>query len=207
MQPAILGLSFETKNLDPVGEIFLWSLFGGLGQRPLALSPEKGSFQVKVTEPAAFVVISFQASFDDVATHWARRDILLLNLQGIVRGVSHHQFEPDRVVTRAEFTALLLRYFDIEEKRIKESAFTDVNPDKWYYSIINTAFMENLVSGYDGIFEPDRVVSREEAAILLIRAQSRVHTFEGMDSSQVDETLSVFVDADLIADWAREAVA
>lgn len=49
--------------------------------------------------------------FEDVRGHWAEDAIAYANQQGYVKGVGGYLFEPERMVTGAEFCTMLLRAF------------------------------------------------------------------------------------------------
>ena len=71
-----------------------------------------------------------------------------------VVGYDDGLFRPDRLVTRAEFTAMVVNIFK-EEKEVEGNNFKDVNKDDWFYNAVSYAASEGLIAGYeDGTFRP-----------------------------------------------------
>ncbi|RXJ02191.1 S-layer homology domain-containing protein [Anaerobacillus alkaliphilus] len=147
--------------------------------------------------------LASQPRFYDIEGHWAEREILEMQKLGIVGGKSKFAFSPQDTVTRAEFTAFLLRTLKIEIPSTTIAEFTDVKPGKWYYHTVNTAKNIGLVGGYnDGTFKPDKTISREEMAVLLVRALESQGTDVTPDLSELDK----FKDQNQIAPWAKDSV-
>ncbi len=81
-------------------------------------------------------------------------------------------------------------------------AFPDVSRNEWYSGAVAWGVQNGLVSGYgDGTFRPDQDVTREEAAIFLMRyAQMR-----GLDTSARAD-LSAYPDDDEVSPWGAQAM-
>ncbi|MDY4976758.1 MAG: S-layer homology domain-containing protein, partial [Clostridia bacterium] len=107
--------------------------------------------------------------FQDIAGHWAENDINEMANQGIVSGVTDTTFEPDREITRAEFAALIARALKISYEN-EESVFRDVAAPSWYAKEVNAAAAAGLISGYDGFFRPEDSITREEMAVIIVKA-------------------------------------
>lgn len=139
------------------------------------------------------------SAFTDIIGHWAEQDINDMAEKGIVSGVTKTTFEPDRSVTRAEFAALIVRALGLENAG-GESGFKDVSEGAWYADEVAAAAATNLISGYDGYFRPDDTITRQEMAVIIMKA----YVFLG----KTPETgkLAQFADQDEIADWAKTYV-
>ncbi|MGO4889427.1 S-layer homology domain-containing protein [Anaerobacillus sp. MEB173] len=141
--------------------------------------------------------------FSDIKNHWAKVDILEMKVKGVVTGVSEKEFKPERAVTRSEFAALLLRILQIEPTEIDQSYFKDIEIDKWYAEVVEMAFKEGLIEGYpDKTFKPNENITRQEMAVLIIRAINYVE--KNVDIA-ADGSLH-FKDSEKIRDWARVAI-
>lgn len=69
-----------------------------------------GSLTAAVTHFSKYAALQINTVFKDVPdTHWASAAIKSLAAKQVATGVSAAEFEPARKVTRAEFTALLMR--------------------------------------------------------------------------------------------------
>lgn len=140
--------------------------------------------------------------FNDIATSYAKDAIIRLYEKQIITGTSTTTYSPKLPVTRAEFITILDRLLGLEPVKSTVSPFTDVAANAWYYGYVQTAVQLGLADGTSSsTFEPGKQVTRQEAAILLIRALKQSSASTGTGST------SVFKDAAAIADWAAGSVA
>ncbi|GAB7387010.1 hypothetical protein BSNK01_08460 [Bacillaceae bacterium] len=109
--------------------------------------------------------------FNDLAGSYAKREIIDLYHKQIASGVGNGMFAPEKSITRAEFTAMLLRVLHLEPVRNAVPAFSDTSPTSWYYGAVHAAVNLGIVSGTGpATFEPDKPIARQEAAVILVRA-------------------------------------
>lgn len=107
--------------------------------------------------------------FADIASNWAREEIMDAVLNGDMKGVNSVAFEPNRTITRAEFVTLLLRKFGIPVIDGSGGAFSDT-AGHWAEDEIAAAVNAGIAFGTgDNKFHPNRAVTRQEAASLLAR--------------------------------------
>ncbi|WP_166245392.1 S-layer homology domain-containing protein [Paenibacillus turpanensis] len=165
--------------------------------------PRTNTVTAKLSHFSTYAVMEWVQTFDDVRNeHWAARTIRLLGAKHLIQGSADRQFEPDRPVTRAEFIALLTRALRLSDTSAS-NPFSDVDSGAWYANSVVTAHRHGLIDGTgDSRFEPDRVVTREEMAALLVRAYKKQAGPQG-DAS--DLTLT-FKDREEISPWAMTAV-
>lgn len=171
---------------------------------PALFEHEAGSTTVviKRTGNSIYTVVQRNQTFKDVQGHWAQADIERLASKLLVKGVADDRFEPERAVTRAEFTALLVRMLGLVEKD-GPPAFRDIRAADWHADAVAAAAAAGLVTGYtDGTFRPDAPITREEAAVLAKRAIDFVGVKRAAGTS---EALRNFADAAAIGDWAKSA--
>ncbi|KUK11121.1 MAG: S-layer domain protein [Clostridia bacterium 41_269] len=140
---------------------------------------------------------------DKKAYNWASDAVELLGGAGIIEGTGRGNFEPGKDVTRAEFAAMLLRALEIKEKCeievLPHGEFKDVGKDRWFYDAVMLSAAKGIIKGYeDGTFRPYIRISREEAAVMLMRALGEKTEEKGLLS---------FKDASSISPWAGTAVA
>lgn len=136
--------------------------------------------------------------FDDVAGHWAEDDIKMLYLKGIVNGVTKNKFEPDRSITRAEFTKLVSVMLDLNVAM--PNVFEDVAEDSWYRPYVMLAYTANLITGDGGYFRPNDNMTRTELAVIA----DRVCKYKGIETTPNKEVF--FEDDSEIQEWAKENV-
>lgn len=150
-----------------------------------------------------YTVLSSTKTFDDVNKHWAKADIELMANKLIVKGATDTSFAPDNNITRAEFTALLVRALGLTSDGAS-ATFTDVIAADWFAGSVGAAVKANLVSGFeDGSFHPNAPITREQMAVMVAKALSAAgKTVEGQA-----ELLSKFNDNSQISSWAKTSVA
>ena len=118
--------------------------------------------------------ISGKASFKDIpANAWYNTYVGYLEKYDVINGYTDGTFKPEAPVTRAEFTAMAVRYFDIfEEVKYEEitSKYTDVDGKYWAIKDISYASNKKWLNGYvDGTFKPDINITRAEVVTVVNR--------------------------------------
>ena len=139
-----------------------------------------------------------QVRFADTVGHWAQKDIEEMAERGIVSGVTENTFEPDRAITRAEFATLLVKALNLSSGVSAE--FSDVFQSEWYYHSVNAAANAGLIAGYDSLFRPNDLITREEMAVILEKASSYLEKNAGRGR------IERFSDQASISDWAYDSV-
>lgn len=166
-----LILAYDTSRAGDPAALFVYRINEDGTLTCLGGDIENGNAVVDLAHLSKYAVMQYRTALADIAGHWAKRDILFMNARGIVKGVSATSFAPERPVTRAEFAALMLRVLGITAYRPSEPTFGDVTPDRWYYGEVEAAYRAGLVKGVGADrFEPDRTNTREEMAVLVLRA-------------------------------------
>jgi hypothetical protein len=101
-----------------------------------------------------YTVMQLDKQFADMAGHWAQPIVEMLASKMLVYGSSDSIFEPDKVITRAEFTAMLTRGLALQDSENK-APFTDVT-DQWFSAEVAKAYGAGLIAGLpDGSFGPE----------------------------------------------------
>lgn len=107
---------------------------------------------------------------------------------------------PDGEITRAQMAQVL---WNVEGRpaATEGEPFSDVSDADWFADAVAWASQEGIFQGYDGAFDPDAELTREQAAAVLMRWAAS----NGEDvSGRAD--LSGFPDADGVSEWAVESV-
>lgn len=151
------------------------------------------------TRPAAKPETT-KVEFSDVAAdHWAATAIEYLAGKGVVSGKGDGKFYPDDLVTREEFTKIMVEAFRLHNKDAKAD-FADVAPERWSYSYIASALEAGLITGVSETeFAPAAYISRQDMAVIIYRAAKLL----GVNLSGN----ATFADSAAIASYAKEAVA
>ncbi|NOU62558.1 hypothetical protein GC096_00670 [Paenibacillus sp. LMG 31461] len=153
------------------------------------------------TELAPLPVESPACAFLDIKGHWAELHICEAAEKGIVKGKLETEFDPQGLVTRVEFTTMLLRALGVTSEAVggNKQIFTDqAQIPSWAIATVSHAVEMAIVQGYpDGSFQPMQTVTRSEMAAMLARAMKW--------DTQLDPKTTFADDAD-IPKWARESI-
>ncbi len=121
----------------------------------------------------------YHVPFTDVdADAWYAGYVEYLAGYGIAMGHSDGTYQGERPITRAEFTAMAVRFFDVYgdgDQAVMEHyrGFDDVSPGHWAAGYIADAARYGWVVGYGGRFLPEQEFSRAEAVTLVNRLLGR----------------------------------
>ena len=121
-----------------------------------------------------------KTTFPDVPTNaWYAGYVSYLARYGIAVGYTDGLFHGDEPITRAEFTAMAVRFFDTygdgDPAIMKEyGGFWDVSPGHWAAGYIADAVRYGWVVGYgDGTFHADDKITRAEVVTIVGRLLGR----------------------------------
>lgn len=97
---------------------------------------------------------------------WYATPVNTLASLGILSGVGDGQFDPDRSITRAEFTVIAMKFANTSGGGV--NIFSDVNEDDWFYSAVVDSTQYGWINGYpDGTFRPEATISRAEVTVIV----------------------------------------
>jgi hypothetical protein len=152
-----------------------------------------------------YAVLLYNVTFADLRNHWSRKEIEVLISRQIVSGMGDGRFDPNRSITRAEVTKLLVSLLTAELKIAKtapQKAFRDVDPKAWYYETVQQAAAMGLAAGYNGRFRPEDTVTREEIAVMIAGALRLL----GEETEQTGVLNSPFADTGSVSAWAQPSM-
>lgn len=121
---------------------------------------------------------------------------------GLMNGISADQFAPNVTTSRAMVVTLLWR---MEGSPLVKAAegFNDVFDSDWYYNAIRWATVAGIVEGYEGYFNPNDSITREQMATILWRYCK----YKGIDVSIGENTnILSYEDAFDVSSWAMDAM-
>lgn len=140
--------------------------------------------------------------FADLASvPWAKDAINILASRGILSGKGNGLFCPTDTITRAEFSQMIVKAFDLRLLVEKTMTFTDVIYGDWYYEAVQILCHRNIIKGLSATeFGASKPISRQDMAVIVSRAlNTRSMAIERGESI-------TFTDADQIASYAQGAV-
>jgi N-acetylmuramoyl-L-alanine amidase len=166
-----------------------------LTQELTALSVPSATYQ-RAPQPAK---ATGQEKFRDVTGHWAADFITGLAQQDLLKGTQDGKFEPDALMTRSQFAALLVKLFGLP---IMPPArlFGDVPTDFWANRVIQQVYHSGLMAGFDdGTFRPNQPILRAQVLLPLVKALR-------LEKGELS-LLQRFDDANAIPSYAKRAIA
>lgn len=160
-------------------------------------APEEPTPEPPVTEECAC------ADFTDINREaWYHEAVDYALENGIMNGIGNNKFDPEGVTTRAQIVRILWNLENQPEPQ-SQNVFTDVAAGTWYEKAILWGYENGIVTGYDGKFNPDDEVTREQVAAFLYRYAQ----YKGYDVSKGSVAdLEGFHDADEISEWAMKNI-
>ena len=146
-------------------------------------SPMTESYLKRLSETIREKLLQVEPFTDVYADDWFGESVFYLSCWGIMRGLDDTAFGPDDTAARAQAMTVLARLMDWEPYTLDEGVAWAV---------------ENGISDGTDIYAP---VTREMLIAMLFRCAK----LNGLKETEYDD-LSAFSDADLVSDWASEAM-
>ncbi len=113
---------------------------------------------------------------------------------------SNHHLEPEAILSRGEFVEILVEELGIDLIETNQ-VFNDLDEDHKNFKSVNTAASLGIVTGDErGNFAPDRMITREELAVMTARA------INALDINLRNGKRLDAKDANFIAGWAKDEV-
>ena len=109
------------------------------------------------------------AAFSDAEGTWATEVIEKAEGYGLMNGYPDGTFGVGKELTRGEFVAVLCRMFGWDAASPSAPSFSDCPASHWAYSYVETALAHGVMDA-GGAFRPEDYISREEMAVMLVRA-------------------------------------
>lgn len=162
---------------------------------------KEGEIQVTIDHLSKFAVVEYRKTFKDISNiAWAQNQIEVLAARHIINGVDNENYAPNNNITRAAFAKLIVEGLNLKAGS-NEVKFGDVQAGSWYKESVDIAASLGLVVGYDGKFDPNGQITREQMAAIIVRAIEHVDP-----NGNYTAGVSSFTDQEQISTWAREAV-
>ncbi len=166
----------------------------------------KGGNSGLIIEPITPAEPVTKAVFADVAENsWYKDAVSFVVGNGLFEGTSDSTFGSSMSMTRGMFVTVLGRLAKVEVNSINTGiSFTDVKPNAYYAKYVVWAAENGIVQGTgDGVFSPDKSITRQEAAAFMFRYSKAM----GYDMTVADNAATdKFSDASRVAPWANDAV-
>lgn len=156
------------------------------------------------------ITTAAKTKFEDIpANCWYSGDVKYLTGYGVVVGTSDTTFEPEKDITRAEFVAMAVRFFEAygdgnAEIMEQYAEFNDVSSGYWAAEYIKDAAIHGWIYGYgDGTFRAEQNITRAEVVTIVNRLLDRTADREYIAENL--RRLNTFSDMET-SHWAYYAV-
>ncbi|HWQ77939.1 MAG TPA: S-layer homology domain-containing protein [Anaerovoracaceae bacterium] len=146
--------------------------------------------------------------FSDVTADysWAATFIDNLYSTGIVKGITAtdgtQHYSPASKITRADFLLLLCRALNVTSSTTAGN-FSDVAAGSYYYDALAAAKALGIAQGSDNKFNPNAIITREDAMVMALRAMTVTGNSPG--AGNVSD-LYAYKDYGTVSTYAREGV-
>lgn len=127
-------------------------------------------------------------SFRDVpASFWAHDEIRQAAEISVINGYGDGTFRPNESVSRRHAVMMLNRFFQWESPSMMKVPFKDVSADMPGFLSVSSAYEQEIVNGYNQLFQPNGTLTRAQMALMLARA---LKLDRSVDSSHSFEDVS-----------------
>ncbi len=130
--------------------------------------PSSATVTFKTTHFSSYAVAYNDVAFSDVSG-WYEEYVGFLAARKIINGMGNGKFSPDTNITRAQFVTILANLHGGNLGSYSASSFTDVKAGDWYFTAAQWAHKLGIATGYDGKFDPDAAITRQDMAVMISR--------------------------------------
>lgn len=159
-----------------------------------------GTVTFEAEQPGLYAILEYHKQFKDMKDSWAERYVHMLAAKHLIQGMDNENYGPALQVSRGDFITLIMRAAGINSSRNTE-VYADVPANAYYAAAVAQATELGIVQGNGNLFRPKDSISREEAAVMLMKAQQVL--FMDKQESTVN---TVFSDQSQVSAWAQDAV-
>ncbi len=169
---------------------------GGGGGSKVDVTVPSAPAETEGTSPAPVLNYRFK---DMEQAVWANDAVSKLYDLEIVNGTGDKTFEPNKNVTREEFSKMLALAFELEGG--ENYYYEDVDFKHWSYQYIKALRQIGVINGTsEHLFAPQQTIKREDMATMI----HRLLTYKGVVLENENRS---FADFDNVSDYARDSIA
>jgi len=155
------------------------------------------------TQMGKYAVAYTKKSFIDITNNsWYKAAVETMASKGFIDGTSAITFSPDDKITRSEYLAWLVRTLELTAEF--NTNFSDLEETNKYYDEIGIAKALGITVGYNGKFNSEAEITRQDMAVMTIRALQAANKTLQAGSA---EDLEKFADVNQLAQYASKDVA
>lgn len=175
---------------------------------PTRVTVDSGKYYAVINSltNSSYSVIWHPLEFSDVTGHWAREAVNDMGSRLVISGYGNGVFAPDKNITRAEFSAIIVSALGLKPGTGKKP-FNDIYSGDWYTPYIETAYEYNIISGYgNGNFGPTDMITREQAMAMIAKAMQITSLKVEFDGQEAQNLLAAFKDSEKTSSWAEHSI-
>lgn len=144
------------------------------------------------------VPVTHSVSYQDTSSHWAGAVIKELSSKWIIGATNGSYYGPNQKITRAEFAELVAKGLGLKGDQTAARRFRDIRGGDLTSAYIGAAAEAGIITGNtDGTFKPESEITREQMALMMVRAMNYGGKTVSLQSSAAT-TLSKFKDSNKI---------
>ena len=103
--------------------------------------------------------------------------------RNIVNGKGPNTFAPNDFISRGEAAKIIALALNLPTTNVQNPNFRDVKTTDWYYPYVAALANRNIISGYNGYFNPGNQITRGDMAKIIstafnLKANSNAHPFK-----------------------------
>lgn len=142
-------------------------------------------------------------TYSDLNGYWAEECIQKLSAQKILSGYPNNTFQPNKVISRAEYAAMITKAFPEVPATRQAINFNDVSSNYWAKEAIRNAYAKGFLSGYPNqVFKPNQNIPRVEAFVALASGLNY-----SVPTSPNQILNAIYDDANQIPEYAKGKIA
>lgn len=116
--------------------------------------------------------IGKSVEFTDIRNHWVEPYVKTAVAKGYVKGYEDNTFKPNRPVNRAEGAKIIGEIGNMTKYFSGNKSFSDLNDSDWAIEYASVIKDKNLLPLNGSSFEPEKTLTRSEAAQLIWRLKN-----------------------------------
>lgn len=134
-------------------------------------------------------------------SEWATASVSTAQRYGLVSS-SSSSMPYNQSITRLEFCNFALNYYKLLKNPPEKTAFSTSFLDTDDKNVLYAADLGIITGRGDGIFSPNDAITRQEAAVIIVRLLSLCGTSTTVSGADVVAALSSYTDTARLSDWA-----
>jgi len=207
---AVMAYTLDGRDANKLG-VYRYNESAGTWEyvRGVVHQIDASTFTIGVKQAGKYRIKEYAKTYEDTSHIYAkaRYAIEVLTARHIVQGTSETLFSPARLVTRAEFSSIIVSALGLDQLTAQGgapgSAYADVAADAWYYPSIKTLRQLHIINGFgDGNFRPNDPVTREQMVVIAMNALQALKWMPESSGGAGEK----FADDEAISGWAKDAV-